>query len=310
MLNRPSTRSRISSINCPSGTRSLRMSLALMLYHGLGAGMELNIEPALLDGLEHEGTHGIQRCSGGDDALGFLLLAEIGLALVIRVLGSLVARRTMALVVVKIGLHEAGAEHGHLDVVPVLLDVVVNAFAQRHGKMLGGEIRRHVAHGEQARQRGHVDDVAGGALLFHYGDDAFHGVDLAEVVHVDYPLPVPGRKLGDLAADGDSGIVDEKIDLSVDLHGLVHHLLDLVLQGYVHGDGLGHAAVIPHPFRGALHIGLVYIRQHQLHAAPAGLLRKFLAEAVSGAGYQSYLAIKFFHLPLPSFKNKTNIAQA
>ena len=122
---------------------------------------------------------------------------------------------------------------------------------------------------------------------------------MAHAVNVEDPFPFSGGKIRDQTAKCDAGIVHQKIDLSVGLHGAAYETVCIFFQRQVRHFRFHGSTLLQDPLFGALQIGGIDVRKHQFHPTAGRLLGKFKSKPVSGACDQGHFVLKLFHFNTP-----------
>src|SRR5262249_43747474 len=107
--------------------------------------------------------------------------------------------------------HEAGTQHRYADTERIKL--LRPAFAHADHRVFRGGVGLEGGPAHLPRQRRGVDEVPAFAVAFDERQETFHTVDDALQVDVDDPVPIDRPHRSDLAADGDTGIVADDMDL-------------------------------------------------------------------------------------------------
>src|SRR5262249_57240403 len=107
---------------------------------------------------------------------------------------------------------ETGADRADLD--PASARLGAQRQAEPDYRVLGRVVGGQAGAGNQAGQRGRVDDVAA-ALGQHDRVHGVHAVGDTAQVDVDHPVPVLKGELLDQTADRDARVVEHVVDLPV-----------------------------------------------------------------------------------------------
>ena len=209
---------------------------------------------ALLVGQDHElaSGDGLEDVVGdelGGDRRAFQQFADL----------SLHGRRRPAERVEQVGLEERRAHHMHADL--QRLEFGQQAFRQCNHAGLGDVV---VAHSRALHQRSHggdVDDASVAAL--EQRQERLAALDHTHQVDRQLPVPIFQRQLGEEAARGDPGVVDDDVDAAEFLFTGLRQCRQLAVITHVAAHGETIAAGLAHQAQGFGQPGVVDVRQRQ-----------------------------------------------
>src|SRR5215213_9203172 len=130
----------------------------------------------------------------------------------------------------QLGRNSAGRDDGGPDVVG--LDLLPQRLRDDAYPVLGRGVDRAARIDRVAGDRRDVDDVAA-LLLFHVRQ---HGGDAVEdplEVHIDRAVPVLDLERLERRERHQAGVVDDRVDAPMGLHGVVHEMPDLLVVAHV-----------------------------------------------------------------------------
>ena len=160
------------------------------------------------------------------------------------------------------------------------------------GRAVGNDSRR----AGQTGPGGDVDDVAE-ALLAEASDEVMATAHHAHQVDPEHPLPVRQRGLAELAAGGDSGIVDQQVEAAVIPIDALDHRLPGGIVGHIQRQP--EVAIAAQGCRNRLGpIGVLVGHQHG-PAVGGEAMHHGLAEAGAGAGDQRDPGLLILHHAAP-----------
>ena len=156
---------------------------------------------------------------------------------------------------------------------------------------LGGRVHTQAGVGDQAANRGRVDNVAGLAARDHFGQEGPKAVDDAVQVHAEKPIPLLAREVPSLARHLHAGVVAENVDRAQALPGQLGQLLDLIFLGHVDPGAKGlDARLGGQPFGGLSRRRLADVGDQHPHAGRGKGARQRVADSARGPGYDRVAA--------------------